>query len=187
MPATRSQHKIRLQLTYKQFKLPYFSGAYCHICKASKADGRCLERVKQGFQVERDITEAHLLYEYLVASGQFERASSLLREGMTYKPIMKNLECNLDIAPLHLKLNLYKFCRTLGHLVNAREAFENETPINDGSPRSKEQNQAIKESKQDFSWNAKWGPLNMSMDQAKEGAGSGGNDTDKSYFQINHA
>ena len=142
--------------------------------------------MKQGFQVERDITEAHLLYEHLIATGQFERASSLVREGMTDEPIMKNLKCNLDIAPLHFELNLYRFCRTLGHLVNAREAFENDTPINDGSPRTKEQNKAIRESKQDFCWNAKWGPLNMPMDQSKDGAGAGGVDTDKSsHFQLN--
>ena len=140
-------------------------------------------RVSQGFLVERSMSETRLLYDYLVDSGQFDTASTQVRFGQT-KEQLTDLGINLDIAPLHLKINFYRFFRTACHLVNSREAFDNKEPICDGRPRTKLQNAAIAWSKKEMSINAKYGPLNMPMDAPKEGASnSPGCDTDK-YFTM---
>ena len=151
-------------------------GAFCHMCKTSIEQAQNVKNVKNGFKIERNMTDTKEKYDILIARGEFEKASSKKRDGITQEPLVSDLLKPNHIMPtLHAKLNSLKLFENLAYTYNARFSFPNNVPFRgQGKKKNNQQKDAIKNAKNTFRLQARNGPLSLPLD-SPDPTGCGGN------------
>ena len=114
-------------------------------------------------------------FHYDLTSGKLKKTKSAVRGGITSQPLITDFLQPIRILPvLHAKINSLKWWENLAYSFNAREAFENNTPIRgQGKRKSPEQSQAVDNSEYEFKRFAKE-HLNLPLDMP-DASGAGGN------------
>ena len=157
-------------------------GAWCTMCKSTKAQIHDIKLVEKRFKINRDMETITDTYNELIDKGTFHNASTNVRQGITQKPILTDFLQPISCLPvLHAKINSLKFWENIAYSFNARGSFENNTPIRGpGLKKTDDQKLAIDASKYEFRDRAKQ-LLNLPLDMP-DPSGAGGNTG--TYFSL---
>ena len=142
--------RIETDLRWTQFdrslieKVSGMKGAICTLCKCGREDANDPQKIKQGFEITRNNTDARLLASILFnPDGSFKpgkkNLSSDAREGMTAHPMETGeLDINLNIPILHAWIHVLKHLENIGFFFLSRFAFPNNIPIQGAGQKKQE-------------------------------------------------
>ena len=139
-------------------------GAYCTSCKVTEADAKNQEKIKEGFQCDRNIDELHELFSTL--TGETNTSNILprpndyaTRQGLTQKP-QTHQDITKNIPITHAYIRALSFFERLVYHING-----NVRKMGKGVRYTEEEKQEMKEAREIFIQEAAKGPLHMRLDQ----------------------
>ncbi len=139
-------------------------GAYCTSCKVTEADAKKLEKIKEGFQCDRNINELHELFFTLTGETNTTNVLSRpndyeTRQGLTQKPQTRQ-DITKNIPITHAYIRALSFFEKLVYHING-----NVRKMGKGVRYTEEEKQEMKEARDTFIQEAAKGPLHMRLDQ----------------------
>ena len=133
--------RVKVNIRFSQFdrslveKISGVKGGICTLCKVTRKDANNIDRVREGFEINRNAKDtiefAKILFN---EDGSYKQATKKLtsdeREGLTGHPIETGeLEIALNIPVLHAHIHSLGHFEHIAFYHNARHAFPNNTPI----------------------------------------------------------
>ena len=146
-------------------------GAYCKCCKIKKKDAKNIDRIKQGFTMDRDIVSTWQLFDDLAdEDGNVDLGSNAERYGLTIEP-MVTTEILKQFPITHAWINVLRYFLVLIYRTNSGLSGPN---IPMGKHLTKKQKEDLKSAKNEFREKAKR-LLDLKLDQPTSGGGGSTN------------
>ena len=152
-------------------------GAYCTGCTVSESDAKKLERIEEGFSIDRNIDDLNDLYTFLLEDEDGDPLHSRqgdywIRAGLTQKPQSTSLDLCRNIPVVHAYLRSLSYFEDLVYRVNS-----NLRKMVRGTRYSPTQKDRLTEAKRKMRLEAKEGPLHLRLDCPDSYGHGGSSDT----------
>ena len=153
-------------------------GAYCTCCTVTEKDAKDVERIKQGFVIDRSINELNELYMILTDNNEedmpvpTQKGDEPIRKGLNQRPLTSSLNLTDNIPITHAYMRFLGYFEQLSYRINAGVRV-----MGRGSRYTDGQKARLQDAKVRFRQEARDGPLHMRLDVPDSSGHGGTSDT----------
>ena len=164
-------------------QLSGLGGAFCILCFVTEEDANDLDRIKEGFSIERSLEQIWELWNELTKGGTCEIKKETrdyeTRQGLTQMPMLTK-KCSLDPTKsppeMHFIIHVFGYIKTLYQTLKARQILgrlPNRGSKGRGNKIPEEDEEALIEALEFFTMKVREPPLNLIIN-APDPHGHGG-------------
>ena len=164
------------------------TGAQCTMCTCSEKDCKNPDLIKEGFPMNRKITDLVQLFEELEKDPNkpdtllSKPGDQPIRKGLKQKPQVSSDDLLTNFPVLHSYLRVLDYFENLVYRINAGVRIYGR-----GKSVGKENNKKIEEAKNKFRIKAATGPMHLKLDMPdSSGTGAGNTDTGNTAREFFH-
>ena len=149
-------------------------GAYCTCCTVTEKEAKSVDRIKEGFTIDRNINELNELYMLLTDNSEEDvsvpakQGDESTRKGLNRRPLSTSQNLTDNIPITHAYMRFLGYFEQLAYRVNAGVRV-----MGRGSRYTEGQKRRLDDTKVKFREVARNGPLHMRLD-VPDSSGHGG-------------